>query len=213
VIPKKDKCCTVRDYTVIVGWHGKIVISSGREGVKVYWTIYDSIESNVTGFLNLILRNGINIASNQPYPPYCSKRGHVYYDNLPAFFVYRRENKYRPVKHMVRHTRPLEQCKSCFFKMDIWSDTPHIICVPGPLAIAFVNLCDPVDGIAKKRPGNNNILRELVPSFRPPSKDVDMNHFFFSMDGSLLHLIRNPKKTANVKEHLLSADIYTRMMS
>jgi hypothetical protein len=208
VIPKKDICCTLR-YVIHLGWHGILLISCGQGA-----TVYDSIESNLTGYLNLILRNGIIIPSNHPLSLHISKSGNVYFlGPVGAITVYRRENRYQPVKHMIRHIRSIQDRQVYCFKVDIWSATPNIMCLPGPDAIAFLNLCHPFDNIVKKRSSNNIILREVIPSFHPPSKDTDPDHFYFSMDGSLLHLIRSPKMVANVKEHLVSTDIYTRMTS
>jgi hypothetical protein len=209
VIPRRDICYTVRN-NVYVGWHGIIVITCGR--VEVYVTIYDSIESNVTGrtgYLNIILRNGIRITARS-FSRFCTSKGGDLYLSMNSFqnlTVYRRQTRYEPVKHKIRQTRLFRNHKAFTTSVDISSDTFYIICLPGPVAIAFLNVYDPVDGIVEKDSGNNTTFREVIPSFHPPSKDTDLEHFYFSMDGSLLHFIRSPKKT------LLSVNIYTKISS
>jgi hypothetical protein len=212
VVPRTD-ICYMDGYYVILGWHGKIVIACGHKGVKHHATIYDTIESNLTGHLNLILRNGISIPLRYTTVDIMiNKGGDVYAFSEYNVFAYRLQTRYQPDEHKIRHTRLIRDRRNlCKYRLDIWSDILYLICVPGPVAIAFLNLCDPVNGITRKR-SSNNIFRELIPSFHPPNKNPDTQHFYFS-DGSLLHLIRNPKKTANVKEHLSSVDIYMRMRS
>jgi hypothetical protein len=206
VIPRKDKCYTA-DYNIVIGWHGKIVISC--RGLTIYVTVYDFVESNVTGFLNLILSNGTGV--HLGYLPVISKGGDLYSPGFGCIIVCRRQTGYQPVKYMIRHTR----CQSGSvgnMMLDILSDTLQCIYFPGPCGIVFQSVCVPGDGIVEK--GSDQMMfRELITSFHPPSKGADSERFCFSMDGSLLHLIQNPKKTANVKEHLLSVDIYTRMRS
>jgi hypothetical protein len=210
VIPRKDKCYKARyNYDIDIGWHWKIVIICGRRGVKIYATVYDSVESNLTGDLNLILSNGMSFRLRNK--PLISNSGDVYSNRGGTFTVYRRRNRYKPFKQ-VTYTQSIRGCGIWAFRLDKWSDMPNYICVPGPVAIAFLNQCVPANGIVEK--GSSNMpFYELIPSFHPPSKDDDVDHFYFSMDGSLLHLIENPNKTANVKEHLLSVDIYTRIMA
>jgi hypothetical protein len=210
-IPRKDICCKAgHPVHVQFGWHGDIYTLCGREGVKVYVTVYDSIESNLTGYLNLILRNGISITLRS-FAFCISKGGDVYYANHLKVTVYRRQTWYQPVKHKIRHAPLFRYGQFVFGLLDIWSDTFNLISAPGPVAIAFLNLCHPVDGIVEKGSGNDMTFREVISSFHPPSKDTDYHYFLFSMDGSLLHPIRSPKMAANVKEHLVSTDIYTRM--
>jgi hypothetical protein len=205
VIPRKDICYMVSYLVIVSCHHGKMLISCRRQ---VHMTIYDSIESNLTGYLNLILRNGITIPpSRSVILPSITKSGDVYSFRRNYFNVYRRETRYQPARHLIEHTRLIRGRPGCNYRVDIWSDTLYIICIPGPEAIAFLTICDPVDGIARKRPSNNKIFREVIPSFHPLSKDADFKHFYFLKDGSLLHLIRSPKKT------LSSADIYARKMS
>jgi hypothetical protein len=215
VIPRKDACHRLCYTTIGFGWHGKIAIHIEREGVKLYVTIYDSVESNITGYLNLILRNGISIHYNNT--AYISKEGDIYdYDmDNDTITVYIRQIRYKPVKHvLIRHPSCMYyQRWHAIMRLDILSDTIHIMCIPGPAAIAFPKRCIPVDGIVEKGAGNM-IFRELIPSIHPSTSNAtDVSNFFFSMDGPLLHLIRNPKKTDNVKEHLLAVDIYTGMRS
>jgi hypothetical protein len=211
-IPRKDICYTDK-YDVILGWHRKILITCETKGVK-HVTIYDSIEYNITGYLNLILRNGISILLRSiPLEIMISKGGDVYSGCVYNVIVYRLQTRYQPVKHKFRHTRLFRHSQACAYRIDIWSDILYMICQPGPVAIAFLNSCDPVDGIARKRSGNNMIFHELIPSFHPSDQNPDSEHFYFSVNGSLLHLIRSPKKTPNMKEYLSSVDIYIRMRS
>jgi hypothetical protein len=203
VIPRKDVCYT-NSYDALIGWYGRIgIVCEGENYMTMY--MYDSIESNVTGYINLILRNGISfhlISSS----PILSIGGDVYLGAPHSVTLYRRKTQYQPVKHRIRHTELIRG--DCNFRVDIWSDVLNLICAPGPVAIAFlVDLCAPVDGIVEAASGNMT-FREVIPSFHPPCKDAVVEHFHFSMDGSFLHLIGNLTGTSTGRGHLLSVDIY-----
>jgi hypothetical protein len=207
VIPRKDvHICGLPRY-LVVGFHGKIGVECGLVGMKVNFIIYDIVESNLTGYLNLILSNGISIQLRTH--PLFSGDGDIYFGDIATLTVFRRQTRYHePIKHRLRHA--IHERYYCTYRFVILSDTLKIICTPGLFAIAFLNVCVPVDGILEKGSGNITFLEQIT-SFHPYSKDADSNHLHFSTDGSLLHLIRSPKKRANVKEHLSSVDIYTRM--
>jgi hypothetical protein len=86
-------------------------------------------------------------------------------------------------------------------------------CTPGPHILWLKEVYSPKNGIVRRGMGHTTFKEILGTFVRPPCSDINQKYYhFFRFDGSLLHLIRSPRKTANIKEYLTSVIIYRRVM-
>jgi hypothetical protein len=215
IVPKSDVCYDRRKshyvfLRMIFGVRDKAMTYCKIEG-GLQTSIYDVIETNKSSRIELSLKNGIKlplkntgvVITRDVYASPVTSNGVIL-----RIISYLGTNKYRAVK-----TPELQynMWRSCTLRFNLFYNLLILIMTPGPRAIGFKHVYDPLDGVITKGSGTTR-LQPITFPFHPLTHSVrDFNtlHFYFHpFDGSLLHFVPSPTKLANMKEDLTSVDIY-----
>jgi hypothetical protein len=194
IIPPEDNCSMNLASYIEFGYRGKVLVHCQIRG-RMKATLYDLVESNKTGTIQLVLRNGIEILSFRKYPNY----GHnqrvlskdVYTlqcDSSSTCFImfYPSINQYQPNRHLVKRLEhDVKWPGEMKLLLNIHSNILYVVWVPGPHAIGLT--CKISDDLVKHRSGKT-CCDEFIMSFQLDS-EVKLNTFYFNpKDGKLLHI-------------------------
>jgi hypothetical protein len=202
-LPRNEICKRFRSI-IIFGFKGKVLVSCKING-DIKANIYEPEVSNEADGFQLILRNGTKV-SLVVYRARIRMSGGVYHVGLQYgrlhVFAYRKENKYKYVKYLIRL---MTTSRTYGFVFNPWYGLFFVFHFPGPEAIVMKEIYEPSAGLLKN--GSGKTFREMTSSFYPRSNDHKSLHFMFNpLDGTLLHLIRNLRKKIDVQ--FTRVDIY-----
>jgi hypothetical protein len=191
------------------GCPGKIIAMCKGQIDRV--TIYDLEISNKTGYFQLLLKNSVNV-SVESYIS-AESEGAVYSTThvrgIWYVFAYREENSYKPIQHRIKRMYAYQGCRSLGLWFNLWSDILLNLGFPGLGAIAFMQTCNPVDGLFKKGNNKKTSMQEIDTLFHPRCNDKNTKHFYFNpTDGSFLHFMQRPVTEVDKKTYLTSVQIY-----
>jgi hypothetical protein len=204
-------------FIIGIGFQDEVTISckTGRRMVSL--TIYDSVESNATGEFQLLLKNGVNVPLRKLRAPLFI--GSIYDGDVingrSCIIIYQKEYEYQRKVYLIEMNKLGKKNAGRFFiRYNPWSKQLYILAIPGPYILRLTKLYNPWNGLLKEGTGKWTVQQTSI-FVHPISKNKDLNKCFqFNpIDGSLLHLIRSPRGTADQREeHFTSVEVYTTAM-
>jgi hypothetical protein len=215
-MPKNHICVHRQRIVVKIGLHGKVVITCKIHGI-LKGDICDIKESNKTTML--ILTNCSHIEFRGALHQIAHQDIYEIIDPIIAI-AYRKENNYKQSQSFIvkNAEQEFQHCRQggefLAFASDPWFEMILLMCAPGPHILWLKEVCSPTIGIVRSGMGHTTFHEILGTFVRPPCSDINLGHYYFyHFDGSLLHLVRSPRKTANMKEYFTSVKMYRRVMS
>jgi hypothetical protein len=207
-IPADDMCHKVDVlFHVCLGFKENVLISCRINGY-IKSTLYDFERLNETRSVQIVLKNGRSVPLLL-LEAQIEMSGDVFHvamvHKLYYVFSYRKKNMYKHVKYLIKLMK-----KTNFFSFlyNSWHGLFFLLHLPSLEANVARQIYEPKEGLLKNGSGDMTFM-EMTASFHPQTNDAEQTHFHFNpYDGSLLHLIRNPGKRIDTKEHLTSVDIY-----
>jgi hypothetical protein len=212
IFPKEAICRKKNRKKIIFGNHGKCVLRCNIRGVMEAH-IYDVIELNITGRLQLSLQNGLRVELGADLFV-VSKDIYTYIHKSTEhhFIALLERQKYHPVKQPIRKFGEFRLATSAFLFLNPSSNSIDLLYVPGPRGIAFKdkNCATPLSLV--QRGSIKSQFLEISVFFHHLDNDTVLeNYQFHPIDGSLFHLTHSSNNTSNMKKYITSANIYSRV--